>query len=235
MKKLILLNCAVLLVLAVFAFLFLGNSSEKAFAQGDNAKSSNLTVAVVNFSKIMKRAEDIRKLEELIAKYNDLLQKEAQSLQKKIKIQEDNLRSFEDDPDKENNQDYKDAQEKYMRLLSEYSALKDTSDFYKKSQFLTYSQLFLDKILHKIRLYSDGRYDIVYKVINPTSKELEEMGDAMKLQLEKAREILFYNESKIHDITNEITRLVNNDKDKNVSIALEAAIKNVEKEIAKIK
>ena len=231
MKKVLIISVIAFAVLAGYVVSFM-NFSHEALAQ-DNTKS--LKVAVVNFSVLMKQAKDVQKFQELLKAYNNLHQETQKSLQNQLNVAEANLKAAQKGDDFENSQDFLDAQKVYFEVVSQIQTLKDTMEFSKKKELLKFSSKFLEKSLDAIRIYSAGRFDIVFKVLNPGEKDVENMDDAMQLQIDQAKEILFYDQDNVKDITGELIRIVNNDNDKNVSLALDEAIKSVNAEIAKIK
>ncbi len=233
MKKLLVVNVLILVVVALIVFA--GFDFTKGItAQDSKATPTTFKIAVVNFSTMMKRAEDVNAFQDLLKLFNTLYEKTQENLQKKITGAEQNLQTAQKDEDYEGSQVYIEAQEKYLKLLAELETLKDSINFSKKKELVKFSSRFLEKVLKAIKNHAGGRYDIVYKVINPGEKDLENMDDAMQLQLDQAREILYYDEDRIVDITNEIVRIVNNNKDVDVSQEIDKLKAELEKVIAEL-
>jgi len=230
MKKILVINLIMFGIIAGFMLTAI-NFNNEALAQ-DNTK--NLKLAVVNFSDLMKRSEDVQSFQNLLKLYNTLYQETQKDLQSKLQKAQDNLKAAQDEKDFENSQAYEEAQNEYLRILSELETLKDTMDFTKKKELVKFSSDFLEKALDTIRIYSAGRYDMVFKVINPADKDLENMDDAMQLQLDQAREILYFDADNVPDITKEISRIIDSTKDESVSKEIEAKVKEIEAEIAKL-
>ncbi len=219
MKKLILANVIVMLIAGLAVIFFIDGSSDNVYAQNAKPRSNELKIATANFSMIMKKANDILLLQDLIKLINNQQQKIAQGLEKELKDINTDMETLREEGDIDS-QDYIDLEKKYLGLLAKFASLKDVYDFKRKSVLLAYSKKFLTKILKKISTYSESRCDIVYKVVDPTAKELESMSDVMQLDLIKTKEILYYNKNKITNITKFIIRLLNIDKDKEVTKAL---------------
>ncbi|MCD4656405.1 MAG: hypothetical protein K8S87_02560 [Planctomycetes bacterium] len=234
MKKLLVINVLIVVVAAILAVACFDFSKE-TIAQDSKAKPAEFKVAVVNFSKMMKQADDVIAFQKLLKLFNQLYQKTQESLQTKIKAAEDNLKAAQEQEDYECSQEYIEAQEQYLKLLAELETLKDSINFSKKKELVKFSSRFLEKVLKTIKNHAGGRYDIVYKVINPGEKDVENMDDAMQLQLDQAREILYYDEDRVADITDEIRRIVNNNNDKDVSQEIEKKKTELEKAISALK
>ena len=230
MKKLLVINVLILVVVAIIMIGF--NFTNGIEAQDGKATPTTFKIAVVDFSTLMKRADDVTEFQGLLKLFNDLYNRTQAKLQEKIKLAEDNLKEAQKDEDYEGSQEYIEAQKKYLTLIAELETLKDSLNFRKKKELVKFSSKFLEKALKAIRNHAGGRYDIVYKVINPVEKDLENMDDAMQLQIDQAREILYYDEDRIADITGKILRIINNNKDVDVSQEIEKLKAELEKEIA---
>ena len=240
MKNLILANIVAIVVIVMIVFAFINSPQKETFAQDSkpNVKpQKKFRIAVVNFSVIMNEAADIQMLKDVIKLINDIGQKTAQDIEKKSKNVLQNMKDLEEDGDIDtiDSQDYIDLEKKYIDFAAKYSSLKDVFEFRAKSAMVMYSKKFLNKVLGKIRTYSDGRFDIVYKIVNPTSKELEKMTDVMQLDIIKTKNILFYDKSLITNITRNIIRLMNIDKDKDVWKSLKNKINELKKEQENLK
>ncbi|MGE3852148.1 MAG: hypothetical protein AB7K09_10420, partial [Planctomycetota bacterium] len=233
--RLITAVASVALVAGLVVSLLLINSHSSDAQPGP---TGTMRVAVVDFTRLGRDVTDVQLINQLMQLIQERAQKENSWLEGKIKDTEKNLQELEN-YDKQDTPDWDRETEKYLELLARYESVKAIAEFEMKKYGAFFSGKLLAKMLDAIRNHASKNYDVVLKVLGtPGQDEMEklgQLGEAMQFNLNRAREVLFYEPGKVNDITDRVARMINANQDAAVSIAVQDKIKEVQKQIDDIK
>lgn len=193
------------LLLSTLAF-FIGRET-----QADSTKQTdrNLRVAIVNVSAIMRDSQDVQLIQSILDKHREIQNLINRFLERDIERAQEDYDYLNRDSNEVGGVDWQEALRRLDDLKATQQSLPATTQFRQREDFTRYSSRFLEKMLEEIEHCAAGGYDLVYKVLDPTAEELQELEEMDVLNLNKARDILYHDTDAIGDLTERVVDRIN--------------------------
>ncbi len=208
-------------------------SADTPTAEAQRATSpDHIRIGVVDFTRLSSDLSDVEKIRDLMSLLDELRRIEERYWREQIR----ELNNEIDTAEMFNMPEEREEKLEERRVAeAAYDAAQQVAEFRMRKLATMYSSRLLQKILDRIEQYSDGRFDLVFKVLGDPGEATGEdiVGEAQKLNLAQAREVLYYDTQSryVSDITDRVRRAVNQPGPDDVSQALDDAIGGVRDEI----